>query len=110
MTSQTKILLFTRLDTWQPNTLAIEHSVNILYLIINKIIEYTGQSNQNKQLTLYFTDESKDVLKNYEKVWNKIRKMIRSVTNNSVNYDEKYVKIRFNAGGDLSLKKTLQLH
>ena len=34
------------------------------------------------------TDESKDTLKKYEELWNKIR-YIRSITNNSDNHDEK---------------------
>ena len=41
----------------------------------------------------------------YDKPWNKIRNIIRSKIDNSVNYDEEYMKIRFNADADLSLKK-----
>ena len=37
----------------------------------------------------------------HEELWNKIRNSIRSITNNSDNYDEKYMKIRFNADSDL---------
>ena len=33
-----------------------------------------------------------------------IRDLIRSVTKNSVDYDEKYLKIKFNLDDDLSLK------
>ena len=32
----------------------------------------------------------------YEELWSKIRDLIRSITKNSDDYDEKYVKIKFN--------------
>ena len=42
---------------------------------------------------LVSTDESKDTLRRFEELWSKIRDLIRSVTNNSGNYDEKYTEI-----------------
>ena len=51
-------------------------------------------------LTLVLTDESKDTLKTYEKLWNRIIDLIRSKTDNSNNYDEKYMKIKFNSDDD----------
>ena len=56
------------------------------------------------------TDESKDTLKKYEELWNNIRDLIRSITKNSDNYDEKYMKFKFNSNDDSPLKKTLELH
>ena len=56
------------------------------------------------------TDESKDTLKKYKEMWSKVRDLIRSITNNSEDYDEKYMKIKFNSDDDLHLKKTLELH
>ena len=47
-------------------------------------------------------------MEKHEELWNKIINLIRSITNKSSNYDEKYMKIRLNANGDLPLKKTLQ--
>ena len=46
-------------------------------------------------------------MKNYGR---NLKKIIRSTTNSSDNYDEKYMKIRFNSDDDLPLKKTLELH
>ena len=86
------------------------NSVNPLYLNINKIYEYIEESNGNKYLTLVPTDESKNTPKKYEELWNKIRDLIRSRTNNSHNYDEKYMKIKFDSDIELPLKKTLELH
>ena len=42
----------------------------------------------------------------HEELWNKIINSIRSITNNLDNYDEKYMKIRFNADSDLLLCTT----
>ena len=81
------------------------NSGNHSYLIINKINEYIKESYGNKCLTLVPNDENKDILKKYEELWTKIRDLIRSITNNSDNYDEKYMKIKFNSDDDLLLKK-----
>ena len=45
-----------------------------------------------------------------EELWNKIREITKSITNNSDNYHEKYMKIKFNSDDDLPLKKTLELY
>ena len=50
------------------------------------------------------TDESKGTLKKYRKLRNKIRDLIRLITKNSDNYDEKYMKIKFNSDDDLLLE------
>ena len=47
-------------------------------------------------MTLGFTDESKEILKKYIKLLNKITDLIRSVKNISNNHDKKYMKIKFN--------------
>ena len=39
---------------------------------------------------------TKKKFKNYEELWIKIRDLIMSVTRNSDDFDEKYVKIKFN--------------
>ena len=60
-------------------------------------------------MTLASTDESKDILKKYEDLWVKIRDLIRPITNNSDDYDEKNMTIKFNSDNDLPLKKTLEI-
>ena len=60
-------------------------------------------------MTLTSTDESKDILKKYEDLWVKIRDLIRPITNNSDDYDEKNMTIKFNSDNDLPLKKTLEI-
>ena len=55
------------------------------------------------------TNKSKDTLKRYEEIWNKMRDLITSITKNSDYYDEKYMKIKFNSDDDLHLKKKIKL-
>ena len=52
------------------------NSVNLLYLIINKLDIYFEEIDKNKYLTLVPTNESKE--KNYknEELWSKIRDLI----------------------------------
>ena len=59
-------------------------------------------------MALVPTDESKEIIKKYEELGIKIKDVIRSVTNNSDDYDEKYMKIKFNSDDDLPLNKTLE--
>ena len=50
---------------------------------------------------------AKSLLKKYKDLWTKIRYFISLITNNSGNYEEKYMKIKFDSDDDLPLKKTL---
>ena len=65
---------------------------------------YIKVSNWNKSLSPVPTDERKDT-HTKKKLWNKIRDLIRSITDNSENYVEKYMKIKFNS--DDGLPRTL---
>ena len=79
------------------------NSVNPLYLGINKVNGYFEEINGNKYLTLGPTNDSKEKIKKYEELWSKIRNLIRSVTKTSDDYDEKYMKIKFNSDDELPL-------
>ena len=59
-------------------------------------------------MTPFPSDESKDT-KNILKTMGQMKGLIRSIANDSDNYDEKNVKIKFNSDGNLPLKKTLEL-
>ena len=63
--------------------------------------------NKSKYLTLVSTNENKEKIKKYEELWSKIRDLIRSVTKNLGDYDEKYMKIKFNSGDKSPLNKTI---
>ena len=86
------------------------NGVNPVHLTIDKINGYLEENNGNNNLKLISIDEGKDTLKNYEEMWSKTRDLIRSTTNNSDDYDKKYMKIKFNSDDDLPLNKTLKLY
>ena len=69
------------------------NSVNPLYLIFRKVNGYFEEINGNKYLTLVPTNESKEKIKKYKELRNKIRDVVRSLTKNS-DYDEKFMKIK----------------
>ena len=48
--------------------------------------------------------------KSHEELWRKIRDLIRSITENSDDYDEKYMKIKFNSDEELLLNKTVEIN
>ena len=85
------------------------YSVNTLYLIFRNVYKYFEKINGNKYLTLVPTNESKEKNKKYEELWIKIRYLIRSITKNSDDHDEKYMKIKFNSDDELPLNKTIEI-
>ena len=48
-------------------------------------------------------------IKKYEEPWSNIRDLIWSITKNSDDCDEKYMKIKFNSHDDLPLNKTTEI-
>ena len=54
-------------------------------------------------------NESKEKIKNCEELWSKIRDLIRSITKNSDDNDEKYMKIKFNSDDELPLDKAIEV-
>ena len=53
------------------------------------------------------TNESKDKIEKYEKLWIKIRDWIKSVTKKSVDYNEKFIKIKLDSDDKLPLNKMI---
>ena len=70
---------------------------------------YFEEINGSKYLTLVLTNKSKEKIKNYEELWNKIRNLIRWITENSDNFDEKYMKIKIESDDNLPLNKTIEI-
>ena len=62
-----------------------------------------------KFLMLVPTNESKEKIKKDEELLCKIRNLIRSITKNSDDYDEKYIKIKFNSDDKLPLNETIEI-
>ena len=61
-------------------------------------------------MTIFPANESKEIIKKYEKFWSKIRDLIRSISKNSDDYVQKYTKIKFDSDEDLSLNKKMEIH
>ena len=74
---------------------------NTKFLYFKKLISIS------RYLTLVPTNESKEKFKKYEELWSKIRDLIRSITKNSDDFDEKYMKIKFNSDDGLPLNKRI---
>ena len=55
------------------------NSVNPLYLMINEMIGRFEEKNENKYLILDDVDENKEVPKNYEEVWDRIKKTMEMI-------------------------------
>ena len=55
------------------------NSVNPLYLMINEIIGYFEEKNENRYLVLDDVDENKEIFKKYEKVWEGVKKEIETI-------------------------------
>ena len=70
---------------------------------------YFEEINRNKYFTLVPTKESKENIKKYEELWGKIRHLIRSITKNPDDYDEKYRKIKLNSDDELPLNKVIEI-
>ena len=62
------------------------YSVNLLYLIMDKVDGYIEEKNGNKYLVfdsmeLHSTDENKEVLKKYSELWDGIKIEMKTISN-----------------------------
>ena len=100
---------YTRYVTIKDSKYIKINSVNLLYLIFSNINGYFEEINGNKYLIPVSTNEGKEIIKKHEELWSKIRDLIRSVTKIPDDCDKKYMKIKFNSHGDLSLNKMIEI-
>ena len=84
------------------------YSVNPLCLIVDKVNGYFEDINRIKDLKLGPTNEGKEKVKRYEELWSKIKVLIRLITRKLDDYDEKYLKIKFNSNVELFLNKIIE--
>ena len=77
------------------------NGANPLCPIFSKMNRYFEEINGNKYLTLVPTNESEENVKKYEELWNKIIHLIRSITENSDDYDGQYMKIKLSSDDEL---------
>ena len=64
----------------------------------------------NKYLIFDSTDETKELLKKYNDVFNGIRDKIKEISSGECDYEKDYMKIKFNSDDDLPLNKPLKFH
>ena len=84
------------------------NSVNPLHLGITYANGYIDKKGANKYLVFDSTDENKELLKNYNDVFNGIRDKIKKINNNKCDYEKDYMKIKFSSDDDLPLNKSLE--
>ena len=84
------------------------NSVNPFHLGITRANGYIEEKDSNKYLVFDSTDENKELLKNYNDVFNGIRDKIKEINNNECDYAKEYMKIKFNSDDDLLLNKSLK--
>ena len=84
-------------------------SVNPLYLIINDVDGYIEESNKKKYLSFASTDNNKEVLKKYIKLWDEVKYHIQTINDDEFGeYGKKYMKIKFYSDDNLPLNKILK--
>ena len=86
------------------------YSVNPLYLRINHESGYIQEKDVNKYLIFGSTDENKELLKKYNDAFDGIRAKMKEVTKDEYDYENNYMKTKFNSDDDLPLNKPLKFH
>ena len=84
------------------------HSVNPLYLHVYHASGYIEDKGVNKYLVCGSTNQSKELYKKYNDVFNRIRDKIKEINSDECDYEKDYMKIKFNSDDDLSLNKPLK--
>ena len=83
--------------------------VNPLYLIINDVDGYIEENDKNKYLSFASTDNNKEVLKKYIKLWDEVKYYIQTINDDEFGeYGKDYMKIKFYSDDNLPLNKILK--
>ena len=84
--------------------------MNPLYLCNTHANGYIEEINENKYLSFDSIDETKELLKKCNNVFNEIIDKIKKSSNDEYDYEKDYMEIKFNSDDNLPLKKPLKLH
>ena len=88
----------------------IFNSANPLFLMINEMIGYFEEKNENKYLVLDDVDENKEVSKKYEEVWGNVKKEIETINGGEkIECRKDFKKIRFESNNELPMNKPIKL-
>ena len=74
-----------------------------------KVNGFFEEVNKSTYLTIFPTNEGKEKIQKCEELWSKIRNLVRSITKNLDDYDEQYMKIKFNSDDDLLLNTMIEI-
>ena len=82
-------------------------SVNPLHLIINKIKGHFEEVDGDKYLII--NSENGNIMQKYQEVFNEIKEIIKKINdyNQTIKYDENYMKIKFNTEDNIPLNKII---
>ena len=86
------------------------YSVNPLYLINGEVNRYIEENNGNKYLVFASTNKNKEVLEKYTELWDGIKNLIEKINGRLVEYENDFMKIKFNSDDSLPLDKILKLY
>ena len=91
------------------------YSVSPLYLISDNVSGYiqcnsVEENKVNKCLAFHFTDENKELLKECNDLFNKIRNKIQKISRDICDYEKDYMKIKLNSDDDLPFNKQLKFY
>ena len=79
-----------------------------LYLVFNNVNWYIKENNEVKYLVFASTDENKEPLKKYIKLWEGTKSQIEAINNYElIRYKKDFMKIRFDSDDGFPLGKTL---
>ena len=83
------------------------NSVNPLYLMINRIKDRFEEVDGNKYLII--SSENGDIMQKYQEVFDGIKEIIKKINDYSqpINYDDNYMKIKFNTDDNIPLNKII---
>ena len=82
-----------------------------MHLVIGKVIGHIEEKNGSKYLVFDPTDEKKEVLTKYTKLWDGIKNEIVTINGGKPGeYGIDLMKIKFNSDDSLLLNKTLKIH
>ena len=84
-------------------------SVNPLYLIINDVEGYIEKNDKNKYLSFASTNNNKEVLKMYIKLWDEVKYHIQTINDEEFDeYGKTYMKIKFDSDDNLPFNEILK--
>ena len=92
------------------NNQNIDREIPLCLSFIN-VDAYIIEENENKCLIFALTENDKELLETYKKLWSKIKKQIKAINSGKqIKYKNDFMKIRFDSyDGDLPLDKILCL-